>query len=88
MKRLLQKIGLFEWYSICSIHQKYNKKCHLCRCGSWHIVGWLSFEKYLWKISPLLWRKWANRKSKKNKFANRFSDKETGEKQNPFPNLK
>lgn len=87
MKKILSKIGLFRWYSICSIHRKYNPKCNCCRAGNWAIARWLSWDHYLWKLSPDLWRKWANRKRKK-KMSERFIDRETKEKVNPFPNLK
>lgn len=52
-----------DWYSICSAHQHGGPEddCRLCRAGKWR-NRWRHFLGHcVYKISPRLWRWWANR---------------------------
>lgn len=51
-----------QWYSICSMHSKYNEECGNCNCGRWISDSDHEFSQWLWKYSEDIWRKWANRK--------------------------
>ena len=41
----------YEWYSICSQHQEYNKDCEICNHGSWHNVWKKNINKFFGNIN-------------------------------------
>jgi len=55
--------GLFreEWYSICSVHYRYQKTCNNCKAGDWHNVVSVWFGQQVFEYMPNVWRWWANR---------------------------
>jgi hypothetical protein len=83
VKRKIQKkwFGLYEWYSICSIHSSgYNPNCKRCNAGSWvfrpaHFINSLHY-----KFFPNHWRKCANKPKRRAKWLNKMKQW--------FPNLK
>ena len=44
-----------RWYSICSIHQEYNKDCPMCNSGTWNNVILIWLDSLLYKVSYPLW---------------------------------
>lgn len=84
----MEKKLLHKWYSICSRHYEYDKDCGLCNTGRWIFVPGLCLSKLLYKISSKFWIKFYNTQKRKQKFLNGFKDMKTGQKINPFPNLK
>lgn len=57
-----------EFYSICSAHMHSEGiDCKLCETGSWHNVYMLKASQLVYKISPSLWRWWANRPNSKSR---------------------
>jgi len=84
---------LYRWFSICSIHREYDKDCNCCKCGKWVFMPKYYLTHFLLSF-PLsivtypIWHLYRNRKSQKIKWKNSFTNKETGEKLNPFPNLR
>ena len=66
------------FYSICSGHSGDEEDCSRCQKGMWRYVWAIWLSGLLYKISPKLWRIWANRpNSKTRKFL-----------EETFPNLK
>lgn len=48
------------YFSICSAHQSDNEDCPLCKVGAWrNYWGW-RFGHIVYKISPRIWRFFAN----------------------------
>lgn len=71
-----------EWYSICSWHSEYDEKCDLCNCGEWRNVEELRKSQELFEKDPEEWQHiHAHDKLE-------FEDFKTGERLNPFPNLR
>ena len=60
-KRPEPPIVVWEWYSLCSAHSKYEQTCHNCNAGRWISEDAREFDNWLWTYSPRIWRKWANR---------------------------
>lgn len=79
---------LYKWQSICSSNFNYDENCDLCNTGSWLFIPGIWLSKLLHKISPKIWIKFHNSKNRKKAFLNSFRNKKTGEKVNPFPNIK
>jgi hypothetical protein len=50
-----------EWYSFCSTHQTYNPKCNRCNTGQYVNVWGNYINGIFFKISPKLWKIYANR---------------------------
>ncbi len=49
------------WYSICSHHQPFDPECRLCKRGQW-VNHWGNvLDGVFYKLTPKLWRWWANR---------------------------
>jgi hypothetical protein len=70
MKRLRSRgRGLFrqEFYSICSMHSKPQDDCDCCNAGSWRNVYATMLSHTFYKVSPFLWRWWANRPNSKSR---------------------
>jgi len=53
----------FDWYSICSIHRKFDRSCNNCNTGSWSNRRKLWWSGLFFKLCPWGWRIWANRKT-------------------------
>jgi hypothetical protein len=71
-----------EWYSICSVHHDYNEDCNMCNCGNWINVEKQKEEGELFDRDPDEWRRIHSHDKLE------FFDFKTGEKANPFPNLR
>ena len=56
-----------KWLSICSRHAVTRPDCNLCKAGYWVSDEELKFDQLLYKFSPWLFRKWANRKHSKQR---------------------
>ena len=54
-----------EFYSICSMHFESQDDCNMCNAGSWKNVYAVKLSHILYKVSPSLWRLWANRHNSK-----------------------
>lgn len=50
-----------EWYSICSKHSQHKESCHMCQAGQWINVWKHHIGAAFFRVSPTLWRLWANR---------------------------
>ena len=50
-----------EWFSVCSQHRAPVEDCARCEQGEWKYIAWLEIEHGLFKLSPRLWKAWANR---------------------------
>ena len=70
-----------QWYSICSMHHKYDKDCSMCNTGQWINVWKQRTEHVVYKVCPIAWKFFKNRKLL------RFTDF-GGKETDPFPNLK
>ena len=79
---------LYKWFSICSIHREYNESCNLCSIGSWVFMPVYYVEHIVYKYVPFVWRYFANTPRAQKNFKNKFTDRKTGKKVDPFPNLK
>jgi hypothetical protein len=71
-----------EWYSICSMHHERDENCDMCNCGKWINVEEQKKEHELFERNPEEWRRIHARDRLE------FFDFKTGEKLNPFPNLR
>lgn len=63
----------------------------MCVTGRWVFMPTYYIGHFFYKYVPgyyYLWRWYKNRPTQKKKWLNSFTDKKTGEKVNPFPNLK
>jgi hypothetical protein len=51
------------WLSICSCHHPSHQdpECDLCRTGSYHVAWKTWISGFVFRVSPPLWRWWANR---------------------------
>lgn len=49
------------WFSICSVHQEYNKNCNLCNKGTWVPVWRYKISSLVYDIAPGLWRFFVNK---------------------------
>lgn len=78
---------LYKWFSICSAHLEPREGCKLCDTGHWVFMPTWWLGHIVFKVSPGLWRWWANRGDARKRFKNRYSSKKTGKKVNPFPNM-
>jgi hypothetical protein len=71
--------GRFFWkkrfFSICSVHSRWEPTCKVCKHGSWMNVWQWRFEGVIFKLWPKLWIKWANRK---NSHYKKFGNKKIG----------
>lgn len=45
-----------RWFSMCSVHQQYNKECPTCNIGTWENVWRTNIEKLVFIISPKLYK--------------------------------
>jgi len=79
---------LYKWFSVCSKHQTYREDCECCTCGRWIFIPIWWIGHIFYKLFPSVWILWANRPVFKIKWKNKFRDRRTGKKSNPFPNLK
>jgi hypothetical protein len=61
LQRLAPPQDTFEWYSVCSRHQKYIPECLMCNVGDWENKDYHALEKWLYAKDPELWRVWTNR---------------------------
>lgn len=52
---------LWRWYSICSSHQGHEAGCERCATGVWVFEPIAKLSRLFYRISPSLWRWWANR---------------------------
>jgi len=84
----MKKKKLYRWFSICSLHKEYKSDCGLCECGKWVFMPTYYVEHFLYSLFPWLWRWYKNRPKRKGKWLDEFVNKEIGEKENPFPNLR
>lgn len=72
-----------EWYSICSAHRSHDPECPRCQSGRWINIYKAAGSSILYKVSPRLWRIWANRR---NSGFNKWLKSSMGRK--AFPNMK
>lgn len=82
----MDKNKFYRWYSLCSAHAEYEKTCDTCNIGSWIFIPSDYISKFLFFISPALWRIWSNRGNSVNRFKQGFTDRD-GNPKNPFPNM-
>lgn len=63
-----------EWYSICSSHNYPEKDCECCNTGQWINVWKKRFGSAVYKLSPKIWRWWANLPKNKRKWLDSFEE--------------
>jgi len=49
------------WLSVCSTHQNPRDTCRRCQAGQWRNLWRMRVSSRFFKLSPRLWRLWANR---------------------------
>lgn len=63
---------LYKWFSICSKHHDYRKDCNLCNTGHMVFMPAHHIGSFVYKVSPKMWRWYANIPRNKRKWLRSF----------------
>lgn len=78
---------LHRWSSLCSAHLEHQEGCQPCDTGRWIFVPAWWIGSVVFRVSPRLWRWWANRGDVRKRFKMQWRSRRTGRGVDAFPNL-